>query len=242
MKAAIHRLYWFFVLASVIDCFHIVGPTRFGLSPSCVVQPRPHKFTSCTTKCSLYPSINRNESNSVIHGIDRIKELGLGSNLLKKLKKILGIFKKFIRKITEGSTVYVLECENGKYYVGSTTNKKQRFKQHLMKRGGSKWTKEHKPIKVLKEYTRIPSAYVLGQEAKVTAELMLKHGVNNVRGAMFAKPRMYTLEDLDALTGFLGHYNELSYKEIAFNLKKTLPLSSRFVSSEKGRKQIRKKN
>ena len=131
--------------------------------------------------------------------------------------------RKFIRSIVEGTTIYVLECENDKYYVGSTTNKKQRFKHQFGPRGGSKWTKMHRPIRVLKEYKRVPKIYTLGMEAQVTAEYMLKFGINNVRGAMFSHPFPYTMDNLDALTGFLGHYNEIIYKEIAVTLEATLP-------------------
>lgn len=135
------------------------------------------------------------------------------------------ILKKAIRAKTEKFTVYVLECENNKYYVGSTSHKRQRFKQHWAKRGGSKWTRQHKPLRIARQYNRVPEAYYLGLEAKVTAECMLEFGVNNVRGAMFAQPQTLTLDDLDALTGFLGHYNDLNYKEVSLTLRRTLPVA-----------------
>jgi len=59
----------------------------------------------------------------------------------------------------------------------------------------------------------------------VTAELMLEFGVNNVRGSMFCSPREYHLGDIDALTKFLGHYNDLSYRKVQQRLSQTLPLS-----------------
>jgi hypothetical protein len=130
---------------------------------------------------------------------------------------------KFIRSYTERYTIYVLECEDGKYYVGSTSHRKQRFRQHLTERGGSSWTRQHKPIRLAKEYKRVPELHYLGLEAKVTAECMLEYGINNVRGAMFALKRNYTVADLDALTGFLGHYNSLNYKELSVFLGQTLP-------------------
>ena len=137
---------------------------------------------------------------------------------------------KYIRSIIEGTTIYVLECENDKYYVGSTTHKKQRYKQHWGPKGGSKWTKLHKPIRVLKQYTRVPAAYTLGLEAQVTAELMLQFGINNVRGAMFSHSVPYTMDKLDALTGFIGHYNQLRYDEVAVTLKNSLPPSTTTTS------------
>ena len=119
-------------------------------------------------------------------------------------------------------TVYVLECKHNKYYVGSTTNRSRRIREHLSERGGSKWTRMHKPIRLVKEYRRIHEDYYLGKEAQVTAELMLQYGINNVRGAMFSEPRSYTLQDANALTGFLGHYNNLDYKELGVRLEMEL--------------------
>ena len=60
-------------------------------------------------------------------------------------------------------------------------------------------------------------------EAKITSECMLLFGVNNVRGAMFSETRNYTTADIESLTGFLGHYNELSYAHVRSTLKESLP-------------------
>lgn len=83
----------------------------------------------------------------------------------------------------------------------------------------------HEPIKVLREYKRIPDEYLLGMESKVTAQLMLEFGVNNVRGSMFCSPREYHTGDLDSLTKFLGHYNDLNYRKVNARLSQTLPAS-----------------
>ncbi|KAL7462411.1 hypothetical protein ACHAXS_002787 [Conticribra weissflogii] len=146
------------------------------------------------------------------------------SRLLNNLHRYLVKIKSTIRLLVEKGTIYVLECENGKYYVGSTKNRRQRFREHTRRRG-CKWTREHKPIRVLREYRRIPLKYLLGMESRVTAELMLEFGVNNVRGSMFCSPREYHLGDIDALTKFLGHYNDLSYRKVQQRLSQTLPLS-----------------
>ena len=99
--------------------------------------------------------------------------------------------RKFIRARTEANTCYVLKCEHNKFYVGSTSHKRQRMREHKTARGGSKWTKMHKPISVIHEIKRVSSKNILGLEASMTAQLMLKYGINNVRGAMFAEPREY---------------------------------------------------
>ena len=132
------------------------------------------------------------------------------------------MFKEAVRMKIEKCTVYVLECEDGKYYVGSTQNRKQRFKQHQRGRG-SQWTRLHKPIRVLKEHRRIPSKFLLGLESKVTAECMLEFGVNNVRGSYFCSPRDYHVGDVESLAKFLGHYCDLNYRKVSARLSQTLP-------------------
>jgi predicted GIY-YIG superfamily endonuclease len=132
--------------------------------------------------------------------------------------------RQIIRQLIYRNTIYVLECEDDKYYVGSTRNRKQRYRQHFDDpKGGSKWTKLHKPIKVMAEYKRIPEKYLMGMESQKTAEYMIKYGVNNVRGASFCFARNFEHADIPTLTGFLGHYNQLSYPELHKELQKVLP-------------------
>ena len=130
--------------------------------------------------------------------------------------------KENIRTRIERCTVYVLRCEDNRYYVGSTTNRKRRYNEHA-KRRGSKWTKTYTPLEVIAEYKRIPHKFLLGYESKVTAETMLKYGVNNVRGSMFCSVRDYNIGDIDALTKFLGHYNDMNYGKVNKRLSETLP-------------------
>lgn len=126
----------------------------------------------------------------------------------------------------EMGTVYVLECQDNKFYVGCTKNSTQRLHEHFTGRG-SRWTQRHTPISIAQEYNEIPVDYCLAKEAQVTAEFMLEHGVNNVRGAMFVETRVYTHNDLAALTGFLGHYNDLNYKDIEQKLRMELTGNSK---------------
>ena len=164
-------------------------------------------------------------------------------------------FRKSIRSLVQRSTIYVLECENGKYYVGSTRNKRKRFREHLQhqqEEGGrraSVWTQTNKPIRILQQYRRVRPQFALGLESQVTAEAMLQYGVNNVRGAMFADPMPYTKQNLDSLTRFLGHYNNLNYRDVRLQLEMTLPPKTAFQyntaattgsSTNKRRKRNRK--
>jgi predicted GIY-YIG superfamily endonuclease len=128
-------------------------------------------------------------------------------------------------------TVYVLECEDGKYYIGSKTDWKQRWREHQSVRGGSSWTRRYRPIGVYSLYPKIPKQYALGWEAQITAMTMWKFGIQNVRGAMFSQSRLFHLEDLSALTGFLGHYNNLDYNEVWCRLRMQLKETTTLTDS-----------
>lgn len=80
------------------------------------------------------------------------------------------------------SKLYVLQLQNGKYYVGKTDDLATRYSQH--KSGnGSEWTRLHKPVKIL-ETRQLKSDE---DETTLTKELMKKHGPDNVRGGAFCQ-------------------------------------------------------
>ena len=80
------------------------------------------------------------------------------------------------------STLYILELEKGKYYVGKTDNLEKRFEQH--KNGqGSEWTRTYKPIKML-ETRKVTSSH---DENNVTKDFMKKYGIENVRGGSYCQ-------------------------------------------------------
>jgi hypothetical protein len=79
------------------------------------------------------------------------------------------------------STIYTLELENGKYYVGRTNVPKQRILKHFQEEG-SKWTKLHKPVRILSQ--------VKGDEfdeEKYTLIAMENYSIDNVRGGSYCK-------------------------------------------------------
>lgn len=55
---------------------------------------------------------------------------------------------------------YILQCANGQYYVGSTTNLEQRLMEHQAGLGG-KFTSTHLPVKLVykEEYSSIEQAF-----------------------------------------------------------------------------------
>ncbi len=79
------------------------------------------------------------------------------------------------------TTVYVLQLETNKFYVGSTNDVKRRFQEH--KQGmGSEWTKKYKPISIIRIYDQASSF----DEDKYVKIYMSKYGIDNVRGGSYS--------------------------------------------------------
>jgi hypothetical protein len=76
-------------------------------------------------------------------------------------------------------TIYILECENGKYYVGRSVHPKDRILSHF-NRHGSEWTKKYKPIRIIATF--VGDAF---DEEKWTLKTMETYGIDNVRGGSY---------------------------------------------------------
>ena len=102
--------------------------------------------------------------------------------------------------------LYVLQCEKGKYYVGKTSDVMRRFEEHKSGKG-SAWTTKYKPTKLI-ECKPISSPH---DENNRTKELMEKHGIEHVRGGVYAQ---IVLPDymLSALRNELQGISDLCYK------------------------------
>jgi putative endonuclease len=44
--------------------------------------------------------------------------------------------------------IYILECENGSYYTGYTTNLARRYRQHVEGKAGVRYTRSHRPTRL----------------------------------------------------------------------------------------------
>jgi len=44
--------------------------------------------------------------------------------------------------------VYIIECEDGSFYTGSSPNPKKRFRRHREGNGG-RYTRSHKPVRLI---------------------------------------------------------------------------------------------
>ena len=82
------------------------------------------------------------------------------------------------------STVYVLELEHRKYYVGRTSNLQRRLQEHFSNSGGSFWTKKYKPIRLLRKIETCDSIF---DEDKFVKETMAEYGIDNVRGGSYVQ-------------------------------------------------------
>ena len=89
--------------------------------------------------------------------------------------------------INETTQIYKLNLEDGKKYVGKTTNIDRRMNQHFSG-NGAKVTKKFKPIdgKVVDECHGYFSDKL---EQKYTDKYINKHGYNNVRGGKYTNSK-----------------------------------------------------
>jgi predicted GIY-YIG superfamily endonuclease len=78
--------------------------------------------------------------------------------------------------------IYILELEEGKYYVGQTTNPTRRIQQHL-DGSGSKWTERYRPVRTL-DIIKTDDPF---DEDKWVKRMMLKYKVSNVRGGSYSQ-------------------------------------------------------
>lgn len=78
--------------------------------------------------------------------------------------------------------IYILQLEQGKYYIGKTTNPKMRLENHFDLTGSS-WTKKYKPINI---YAIIPDCDNYDED-KYTKIYMEKFGIDNVRGGSYCQ-------------------------------------------------------
>ncbi len=126
-------------------------------------------------------------------------------------------------------TLYTIEFDQDDtlhYYVGITTNYKRRMEQHV-NGSGAKWIKHNFTEDTLKN----AKSQVVGEftqtakweETKKTLELMVMHGINNVRGAEYCKPTPYTESDIqEKAYAVIHHLNRQDISHILSGLKKNM--------------------
>ena len=103
------------------------------------------------------------------------------------------------------TTIYTLELENNKYYVGRSSVPNQRILKHFQKEG-SQYTKIYKPIKVLSQVKG--DAF---DEEKYTLIAMEKYGIDNVRGGSYCSVKL-SQHDKDKALQTIRSITDLCYK------------------------------
>jgi hypothetical protein len=113
----------------------------------------------------------------------------------------------------ELGVIYTIECENGRYYVGKTTDLPRRWKEHIDGIGSS-WTKLHKPIRILHAF----ACTSVHDEEITTIDMMRSKGIENVRGNIYIqtdlpahqmqtlKERLLAIENSCFKCGKRGHF------------------------------------
>ena len=81
--------------------------------------------------------------------------------------------------------IYILQLEQGKYYVGKTSKPDFRLEKHFSS-NGSAWTKKYTPVAVLEIIPNCDNY----DEDKHTIKYMEKYGINNVRGGSFCEIKL----------------------------------------------------
>ena len=88
-------------------------------------------------------------------------------------------------EMNENICIYILECEEGKRYIGRVNNKndvEKRFNKHLIGEG-SYFCKKYKPIKIERI---IENVNIFDEDARVI-EYMDKYSINSVRGGIYSQ-------------------------------------------------------
>ena len=83
--------------------------------------------------------------------------------------------------MAETSTIYVLQCEGGFYYVGKTERPlDDRVAEHFAG-SGCEWTRIHPPVRVTASFV----AKTPYDEDNRTKDCMCQHGIDRVRGGSY---------------------------------------------------------
>jgi predicted GIY-YIG superfamily endonuclease len=79
-------------------------------------------------------------------------------------------------------SLYVLQLENNKWYVGKTSDVAKRFKEHQSGKG-SAWTAVNKPLRIV-GVRPLKDAH---DETNTTKDMMKTYGIDNVRGGAYVQ-------------------------------------------------------
>lgn len=78
--------------------------------------------------------------------------------------------------------LYVIKCEQNKYYIGKSSNLNNRILEHFQG-NGSEWTKKYIPLEIIQIIKDVDHF----DEDKYTKIYMAKYGIDNVRGGTYSQ-------------------------------------------------------
>jgi len=144
------------------------------------------------------------------------------------------------------SHIYAILLEHDKYYVGQTNHPELRLEQHH-EGCGSCWTMKYKPVQVL--FVKLSEGPF--DENNTTKTLMIKHGIDNVRGGSYCteyidktqkeilQKELWGVQNVCIRCGYDGHYINVCNKRIDINGNKiTLKTKMKIIKNKKDDKKI----
>ncbi len=153
------------------------GEDFIGRCPFCL---HPQQDMLVISGLQTYACLHCRQTGGAIHFIQHIE------NIIK------WDFRRSAKRVVRHSigTVYVLELQNGCFYIGFTQDLIRRLKQHFTSKGAL-WTQRNPPVKLLDVYYDVPEFV----EHRVTKRYIDRFGPEKVRGGNYLyagdQPRPY---------------------------------------------------
>jgi hypothetical protein len=113
--------------------------------------------------------------------------------------------------------VYVLKCDKGMFYVGSTNKSSEsKFREQL-------FTSKYKPIRVI--FSK--KTYNIFEEDKLVKKYMMKYGIDNVRGGYYSSLNL-SKSDINCLKNELFSNNLFNGENRLKNHRRTNNVENKY--------------
>lgn len=83
--------------------------------------------------------------------------------------------------------IYALELQNGKYYIGRTSDLERRLDEHQHSNYSCAWVKEYPMVRVIEAYSNCDAF----DEDKLVKVYMYRYGIRNVRGGAYTQVQLH---------------------------------------------------